>query len=746
VDVLDADEFRKIVNERYEDNDVALSLLGDQSTNWQDEIYQDAFGQDHYLSLTGAYKSLPYRVSYGYSAQDGILKTDNMKRHTIGLALTPLLFDDHLKIDFNARAMFIKNRFADRGAIAGAVQFDPTKPITTDSTYTIYYLDPNGDSTTSSTDYGGYYAWTQTENGLPVGQATTNPVALLNMREDISDVNRILGNIQLDYKFHFLPELRANLNLGYDRTKSDGTVYVPDYAAWEFDATFGGGLDRVYDQEKKNELLDFYLNYTKSVDNISSTFDVMAGYSWQHFWQKSSAYETNILGTQVREDINDASENYLVSFFGRLMYTFKNRYLLTFTLRYDGTSRFSEDNRWGTFPALALAWKINEESWLKDVDVVSQLKLRLGYGVTGQQNLNEDFYPYLPRYTYSQGDAKYRLGDSTYTTLRADGYDQNIKWEETTTWNFALDYGFDNDRYYGTIDFYFKETKDLINEIPVPAGSNLTNYITTNIGDLENKGVEFSFITRAISQQDWTWLIGFNATYNENKITKLTASDDPEYLGVPTGDIAGGVGNKIQLHSVGHPASSFFVKEQVYDSDGNPIENMYVDRNGDGEINDEDRYLYKDPAPKFYFGISSSLQYKNWDFSFAGRAQFGNYVFNNVSSENGVYQRLYRSEGPYLSNITKDVTETNFQTTQFLSNYYIQDGSFFRMDNISLSYWFDNLLKSDKDKLSLQLSFTVNNAFVITKYDGIDPEIDDGIDNNLYPRPRVYVLGVNLQF
>jgi iron complex outermembrane receptor protein len=437
------------------------------------------------------------------------------------------------------------------------------------------------------------------------------------------------------------------------------------------------------------------------------------------------------------------TESYLVSFFGRFNYTFADRYLLTFTLRNDGTSRFSPDTRWGLFPSAAFAWKILDEGFMQNVKGMSQLKLRLGWGVTGQQNINQGDYPYLPRYTRSNQYARYQLGNLFYYTMRPAGYDYNIKWEETTTINVGLDFGFADDKVYGSIDYYKRKTDDLINFIPVPAGTNLSNYILTNVGDLENEGFELSLTTRPVSTDKAFWEIGLNATYNKNEITRLTATDDPDYLGVETGGISGGVGNFIQMHSVGQPANSFFVYEQVYGTDGKPIQGMYVDRNGDGEITNSDRYHYKKPAADWFFGITSTFTYGNWDFTFAGRANLGNYVYNNVSSENAVYERLYRPEGPYLGNVTTDVYDIGFVNPEYQSDYFIQDASFFRMDNISLGYLFPDIING---KANLRLSATVNNAFVITDYKGIDPEISGGIDNRLYPRPRIYTLGINLQF
>ena len=470
----------------------------------------------------------------------------------------------------------------------------------------------------------------------------------------------------------------------------------------------------------------------------------MLGYSWQHFYTSYYAINRNVVWTPTEIDtIDDPTEYYLLSWYGRVNYAFKDKYLLTFTLRNDNTSRFSKENRSGWLPSLALAWKIGDENFLKNSNWLSQLKLRLGWGITGQQSINSGNYPYLARYTYNIQGAYYQIGNQFLPTLRPEGYDSDIKWEETTTWNIGLDFGFAEDRVYGYLDFYMRKTEDLLNIVPVPAGTNLTDRILTNIGNLENKGVELSLFWKAIAREDMNWDIGANFTFNKSEITKLTASDDPSYLGYAVGGIAGGVGNKVQMHSVGFAPYSYFVYEQVYDADGKPIEGMYVDRNGDGEITDDDRYHYKDPNPDFIIGINTMYSWKNLDFAFSGRLYLGNYVYNNVESENAVYERLYRPEGPYLSNISTEVTRTDFESPQYLSDYYIQDGSFFKMDYMTLGYNFRNLWK---EKLNLRLTFTVNNAFTITQYRGLDPEIFLGIDNNVYPRSRAYVLGVALTF
>lgn len=727
VDVLDANQFVNEMKTRFPAQvggpESLLDTTNLANTNWQNEIFKNSFGQDHYLSLSGASKNTPYRVSMGFSNQDGILLNDNYQRYTLGFAVGPKLLDDHLTINLNGNGSYVKNRFADRGAIGSAVQFDPTKPVYD-----------------SESPYGGYWGWLQA-NGDPVTQATSNPVALLNLREDLSNVYRFTGNAQFDYKIHGFEDLRLNLNLGIDYTESDGTVYVPVNTTWEY---FNGGVDNFYTQKKSNEVLDFYINYKKYVESIKSTFDIMAGYSWQHFWRANYSQNRDIAHTPEKTEIfDDRTESFLVSFFGRFNYTLMDQFLLTFTLRNDQTSRFSPETRSGLFPSAAFAWKINQLGNLKNSQTLSQLKLRLGWGITGQQNINQGDYPYLPLYTASEPTAQYQLGNQYYITLRPEGYDKGIKWEETTTYNAGIDFGFSGDRHYGSIDVYLRKTKDLLNFIPVPAGTNLTNFILTNIGDLENQGIEFSFYTRPVVREKVTWEIGFNASYNENKITKLTATDDPDYLGVETGGISGGVGNNIQIHSVGYPTSSFFVWEQVYDANGNPIEGLYVDRNGDGEITNDDKYHFHKPAADFWFGLNSKVNFYNFEFAFSGRANFGNYVYNNIASNDGVWERLYRPEGPYLSNVSSYVFQTNYQSPEYLSDYYIQDASFFKMDYISLSYIFRSIGGS---RVNLRISGTVNNAFTITNYEGLDPEIPSGIDNNIYPRPRAYVLGVNLQF
>ena len=728
VDVLSGDQFREAMQEYWGDVPQAIALMGQDNTDWQDQIFRTSVSTDHNVSVSGAGRNLPYRVSVGFTADNGILKTSHMDRTTLSVALSPTFFDQHLRVNLNAKGMYIKNRFADQGAIGAAVVFDPSQPV---------YSDNFGSGIGN-----GYFSWLKpTETGFLFNDiATINPLALLEQRKDVSEAYRSLGNAQFDYKFHFLPDLKANLNLGYDVSKSDGSVNIFENSplSYKENNKNGTGQRNRYDQYKYNLLLDFFLNYNKEFKSIMSRLDVMAGYSWQHFYRKETSKTTTYLGEETYSS-DFKTENYLVSFFGRLNYTFMDRYLLTFTLRNDNSSRFSKDNRSGVFPSVALAWKMTEEPWLRDQDIVSDLKLRAGFGVTGQQEIYSD-YPYLARYTAELGYALYPMGGVGYVPpLRPEGYDSNIKWEETKTYNVGFDYGFFDQRVSGTFDYYYRDTKDLLNKIPVPAGSNLTNEIITNVGSMTNKGIEFSINTKPIVSKDWNWDLGFNVTYNENKITKLNLSSDPNYY-VATGGISGPTGQTVQAHKVGYPAYSFYVYEQVYDQDGKPLEGVYVDRNRDGVVNEADKFIMHNPAPKVTMGLTSKLLYKNWDFSFSLRANVGNYVYDNLEASNTNTNGFY-SSNMFLSNML--ARGTYFNNPQYLSSYYVRNASFLRCDNITLGYSFENISRAISN---LRVYSTVQNPFVITKYSGLDPEVFGGIDNNVYPRPISVMVGASISF
>ncbi len=724
VDVLSADEFRELINAR--GNSDQIALLGEANTNWQDEIYQTAFAQDNNLSVRGSIGRMPYRASVGFLNQDGVLKGGNLKRTSASLNLSPKFLDDHLRVDINLKGAMTNNIFADQGAIGNAVTFDPTQPVTT-----------------GGKRYGGYFEWLIPGALTPNSNAPRNPVGLLNQRDDESTVYRTIGNAQFDYKFHFLPELRANLNLGYDMMKGDGTVFVPDSAASQY---LRKGQNTFYKQGRENKVLEFYLNYAKDIND--SRIDVLAGYSYQDFLDRIYNYADYnaagqlIPGSEPNFD-TDNPQYTLLSYYGRLNYSYKGRYLLTATVRRDGSSRFSEDNRWGLFPSVALGWNIHDESFLSNTDFLNQLKLRASYGITGQQE-GIGYYDYISYYNLSSPTARYQLGETFYNMYRPGGYYQNRKWEETSTFNVGLDYGFANNRVSGSIDYYYRETNDLLNNIVQPAGTNFTNRIVANVGSMVNKGVEFAVNVVPVRNSDWNWDVNYNVTFNKNEITNLTIAPDPTFPGNEYGGVNGGVGNTIQINSVGSPRGAFYTYQQVYDQNGKPVEGLFVDRDGNGVINERDRYQYQQADPKVFMGLSSNVSYRKWNGGFVARANFGNYVYNNVYSNLG---RMSAVGGlpNILNNASVNILETGFggsNINQLMSDYYVHNASFLRMDNIFVGY---NVGKIFGDA-SLRLSATVQNAFVITKYKGLDPEIGGGIDNSFYPRPRTYVLGINLDF
>jgi TonB-linked SusC/RagA family outer membrane protein len=739
-DLLTADEFRTYVNTN--GNAAQKAILGTANTDWQNEIYQTAKTTDNNLSISGtAGKKLPYRISAGYLDQQGILKTGKLQRTSVGINLTPSLFDDHLKITLNVKGAQNKNRFATQDAISNAVNFDPTQPV---------YSGNN--------NYGGYWQWLDPSAATGLRQQVPrNPVGLLNQRNDISTVYRSIGNLQLDYKLHFLPDLHINVNAGYDVSKSNGTIFVPENAAASFgrftdaNGVLQSGVNTQYKQTQTNRTLEAYLSYSKDLKALDSRIDAVAGYGFYDYkitdynFADYTANNTLVTGSTPLYDFN-SPQNRLLSYYGRLNYTYKNKYTLTGTIRSDGSSRFAPENRFGTFPSGALAWRVKEEPFLKAVEAISDLKLRIGYGVTGQQE-GIGRYDYISYYNLSTNTAQYQLGNTYYNMYRPGGYYPNRKWEQTATTNIAIDYGLFDGRLSGSLEYYSKKTKDLLNNIVQPAGTNFSNQIVANVGNMENHGVEFTVNAQAIRTKDINWNIGFNVTYNQNKITNLTISEDPNYPGAQFGAIAGGTGNTIQINSVNYPRGAFYVLQQVYDNNGKPVEGAFVDRNGDGNINEQDLYRYKQTDPTAFFGLSSSFSYKNWSAAFTARANLGNYVFNNVISNTAVQRNILNPIGN-LNNGSADVLYTGFTGAiltdkYFLSDYYVENASFLRMDNINIGYTFGKILKG---KANLNVTANVQNVFTITKYKGIDPEISGGIDNNFYPRPRTYVLGLNLSF
>ena len=745
IDVLDGDEYRALAKRVYAGHmseEKILSELGDANTDWQKEIYRTAWSHDHNVTLAGALGNVPYRVSLGYTDQQGILKTSDFKRYTAALNLNPSLLNDHLVLNLNAKGMWAKTQYANTGAIGAAIAFDPTKPIHgSNSNFANYWeWEVPGESLNDP-------AWATTTNR----NATSNPVALLDLNDDRAISRSFIGNADVDYKIHGFEDLRLHLTLGADI--SEGKQWTDVENSSPAAIYYGNhGWDRI---TKRNLTLSAYAQYYKDFAKVHH-FDIMGGYEWQHYWrsQKKSywgAYPST--NAEKPGEYHDWSmtryktENYLVSFFGRLNYILMDRYYITATLRDDGSSRFKD--HWQLYPSAALAYKISEEKALKSVDWLSDLKLRLSYGKTGQQDGIGD-YNYFAVYAMNTGVGSYYDISGNGTLARPDAYDPNLKWETTDTYNVGFDFGAWNQRFTVGVDVYFRKTTDLLNKADVAAGTNFKNTVMTNIGSMENKGVEVTLGLKPLQTDNWYWTIDYNFTYNHNEITELIG-DDPNYF-VPTGGIGGGTGVNAQAHAVGHPAYSYYVYQQVYDAKGKPIEGQVVDRNGDGVITESDKYYYKSPMAPVTMGLSSRLEYKKWDLGFSLRASIGNYVFNNLMSGNVNLSagELYSSGNNFFGNRPVAALDYNWQTYDLeakLSDHWVQNGSFLKCDNITLGYSFDSLFKGGNYKgIGGRIYATASNVFCITKYKGIDPEVFGGIDNNLYPRPLSFILGLNLNF
>lgn len=746
VDVMDGDQFRSFIKDIWGEDSEAYSKLGNANTNWQKEIFRPAVSTDHNLTISGGLKNMPYRVSFGYTNQNGIVKTSKFERYTASVSLAPSFFEDHLKVNANLKGMIAKNRYADGSAVGSAVSFDPTQSVRSDDPYHQYYFDGyfqwNTDASSLNDD-----TWKRTFNSNAPG----NPVALLEEKDDRAISKSLIGNLELDYKFHFLPDLHAHVNGGMDL--STGKQYT-DVSPYSSTNNYYGSYG--WEQKDKYNLsLNAYLQYSKDFTD-KHRFDVMAGYEWQHFHDTSDQeywglypLSNNVVENRGQRYNNtssgSATESYLVSFFGRVNYTLLDRYLFTATVRQDGSSRFHKNNRWGLFPSFALGWKLKEEAFLKDVDVLSDLKLRLGYGITGQQNINSGDYPYLAVYETNKDGAYYPiLGEGT--TYRPNAYNPDLKWEKTTTYNVGLDFGFLNNRINGAVDYYYRKTTDLLNSVFVSAGTNFKNKVLSNVGSLENSGIEFSINSKPVVTTDWTWDLGFNITYNKNEITKLTTGDSENYYVAAGDNIGGGRDMKAMAHAVGHPASSFYVYQQVYDENGKPIENEFVDRNGDGTINGDDRYFYKKPTADVLMGLTSRLSYKSWDFSFSLRASLNNYVYNSVEAggsdcnPTSVYSFGALNNRP-LMGVANNIQ--NLKDNTLLSDYFVQNASFMKCDNITLGYSFKKLFGAP---IGGRVYAAVQNVFTITKYKGLDPEVEKGLDNNIYPRPLTTLIGLSLNF
>lgn len=769
IDVLNADEFRANVERLYGKDSEAYSALGTANTNWQDLIYRTAISHDHNITVSGAAKSLPYRVSVGYTDQQGIIKTSDFKRATASLNLNPSFFQDHLTLNLNAKGMYARTLYTDGAVVSSAVRMDPTQdPYNFTSEYHKNQLrDKDGNSLLDQTlkNYGGYFQWSKKaeygDNTWPFTYDSTtqmpNPLSLLDQGSQIAHSRSFIGSADIDYKVHGFEDLRLHATLGADISKGrQSQSFATSCTNALYYGSYGG--EEIL---KRNLSLSAYAQYYKDFNKIHH-FDIMAGYEWQHFWRsKNNDYvgyypETNndasLAGTErPHTPYSEKSESYLVSFFGRANYTLLDRYFLTATVRDDGSSRFKE--HWAWFPSFAFAWKANEEAFLKNANWLSDLKLRLGYGKTGQQAGSIGDYEWIPSYSISTGTNGFYPVTGTGELYRPNNYRPDLKWETTSTYNVGLDWGILDQRLSGSVDWYYRKTTDLLNYAPLSSMAGYKNQAWQNIGSLKNTGVEAAITWRAIQTKDWFWTMTYNFTYNKNEITDLNGVSENGAPVVNTNiKVGDGSGAYLQANQVGYAMNSYYVYQQVYDKNGKPIENCVVDRNGDGKINESDKYLYKSPAAPVTMGFSSRLEYKNWDFGFSLRASIGNYVYNNVeqSMSNMNTGEWFSNSLKYFSNRMKSTVERNWQTyeiTSKLSDYYVKNASFLKCDNITLGYSFNNLFKSSGwHGLSGRAYATASNVFTITNYDGLDPEVGDGNDNNLYPRPFSVVVGLSLNF
>ena len=723
VDMLSRDEFVNVINQFGDANQ--KSLLGTANTDWNDEVYRTAFGTDNNLSVSGSIdKWLPFRVSVGYYNQSGLVRKDNVERWTGNVVLTPSFFQDHLKLTINAKGTLNNNSFNNGGAVWAAATFNPTIPVYS-----------------GNDKYGGYNEALDAD-GYPVNAGVRNPRGLVDLYDSKSKVSRFIGSMDVDYKVHFLPELKLHATVGADYAKGDGTIYVPAYAAQSYnkDESLGGSDYKYGPQKNENRLLTLYANYAKYFEDIKSNVDLTAGYDYQYWKSTTPLYYTkSAAGTNLSTVKASDYRHVMLSYYGRINYSFDGKYLLTATVRRDASSRFSKDTRWGTFPSVALGWTLTEEPWLKNQKVLSNLKLRASYGVTGQQE-GIGNYNYLPVYTYSVTGAEAFINGQYINTYRPEAYVSDLKWETTTSWNFGLDFGFLDGRIGGAIDFYTRKTKDLLASVPTAAGTNFSKTILTNVGNVDSKGIEVSLNATPIQTKDWEWNLSYNFTWQNMKVKNLSLTKGGSQTNVKVGPSIDAY--QFQVLSEGYEPYMFYVYHQLYDSTtGKPIEGAYADLNNDGEINDADLYRYHSPAPKYIMGLSTSLRYKQLTLGMSFRANIDNYVYNGMGMSTGAFETVSYNNSQ-LNNLNTSFLKTGFKTRQYLSDYYVENASFLKLDNLSLSY---NVGKINK-WASLTVSAMVQNVFTITGYSGTDPEVPNGMDNSFYPRPRTYSVSLGLQF
>lgn len=720
-DMISRNEMYDLVNTY--GTDAQKSLLNDNvNTDWNKEIFHTAFGTDDNIGISGKLGLLPYRLSIGISDQNGILRTDNVTRYTGSLTLNPNFFDNHLKINFNLKGTYSDNRFANTNAIWGGATHNPCSPIYS-----------------GNDAFLGYYEAADA-NGVPITGATGNPVGLLKNYHSTSDVYRVITSFDADYSMHFLPELHAHLTLGYDWSRGKGHIYVP-HEAYQYYNTGGRNYD-YGPQKNNNKLLTFYLNYNKYIESIKSNIEVTAGYDYQFWKYTNAAYlELNDMEPQEQESASAADDqrHTLLSYYGRINYSYDGKYLLSASIRRDGSSRFAKNNRWGSFPSIALGWRVSQEDFFKKLKpAFSNLKLRVSYGVTGQQDGIAN-YSYLPLYTLSQTGAYYMFGGTPIATYRPSAYNSDLKWETTKAWDFGLDFGFLDDRITGSFDYYHRKTEDLLATVPVAAGTNFNKQMLSNVGNITSQGVEMSISATPIKTKDWQWDLTANATWQKNEITNLRLNDRAESPNTPAGAIES---HYVQVLSEGYKPYSYYVYKQVYDEKtGLPIEGLYADLNGDGTVDSHDLYHYHSPAPVWMFGFSTSVRWKRLTLSTSLRANVGNYLYNGMAMNTGAWETM--SYNSYqLNRLNSSYLKTRFQKRQYESDLYVENASFLKMDNIQLSYNFGQICKW----FAMNASFMIQNVFTITNYKGVDPECQSGIDMSVYPRPRVYSITVGLDF
>lgn len=727
VDMLNGDQVRDIINAHAlsTGNSTYKDMLGNENTNWQDQIFRNASGIDNNLSAAGTVANMPFRVSVGYSNQNGILKTDNFQRTSAAVNLSPKFFNDALSVNVNLRYANTQNRVADGGAVGAALMMDPTKPVYSDS------------------KFGGYWEWTDTEGNFK-SLAGRNPLAMLELRNDRRSANRFLGNVELDYKLPFIEGLSLRTHLALDQTNGNRNEIISALAASNF---LTGGYAKNEDEGKVNKLWDVSLFYEKDLKEIRSKVDVLLLHSYQDFLTKVymnpaySADGSTMIPGSMPVFATDRPQYRLDSYLGRVNYSLMDKYLLTASLRRDASSKFSPSTRVGYFPALAAAWKLKDELFA-DNKAVSELKIRAGWGVTGQQDFGQ-YYPYMARYSLGSNTAQYPFGDQYYSFSRPAAFDPNIKWETTTTKNLGLDFGFADNRISGSVEIFRKDTKDLLATVPVAYGSTFDINLFTNVGSLVNKGFEVVLNTNPVRTDKFRWDIGFNLTKTQTEITALRKQEDPNFTGIPVSGIQGGTGNNIGMHAVGGWPYAFYAFQQVYNSEGKPLEGVFADRNQDGQITDADRHLFQKPAANLLFGVNTGIQYDKFTLSISGHGMSGNYLYNNFQSERSVMRNLTNPVGA-INNATTLLLAQGFQNNQYLSDLYIENASFFRLDNINVGYYVGKVFGN----ASLSLNAGVNNVFVITKYSGLDPENSSstGVDNTIYPRPRTFNFGLNFDF